>query len=422
MGKDEREEQGQNGGESAIFVARQPIFRLNRRVFGYELLFRSGLANFFDPDQDGSAATSKVITNSFLLIGIRKITGGKKAFINFNDEFLLKEYPLLVPKKLVVVEVLEDTVLTPALLRACQNLVARGYTLALDDFVYQPSLEPLIELAHIVKLDVRAKTLDELEEDVDRLAPHRLALLAEKVETQQEFESLKQLGFKLFQGYFFSKPLIVQGRDIPGSKLQYLRILKLINDENYDFAKVAELISKDLSLSYKLLKYVNSAASRGRMEVTTLQGAVARAGEMNLRKWLSLIMCSYLAEDKPAEILRLTIMRANFAGQVGAALDRGHEFANICHTLGMFSLLDVLLDQPMSVVVAGLNFNREISATLTGEKKTRFSEILVLTMAYEKGDWQTVTDLALRMGDILNRLPFFYEDAMEAVKLFYEIT
>ncbi|MEW6518403.1 MAG: HDOD domain-containing protein [Thermodesulfobacteriota bacterium] len=409
----------QPGSGSRIFIARQPIFRRNGRVFGYELLFRSGLDNFFDAGQDGEQATSRVITNTFSLIGISKITEGKKAFINFTGDMLIKEYPALFPQRITVAEILEDVHATREVIEACRNLVAKGYILALDDFIFCEERLPLVEIAHIIKFDVRALSMEELRLNLQKVAPYNVKLLAEKVETIEEFDVLQDMGFTFFQGYFFSKPKIVQGRDIPGSKLQYLKIIRAIQDENYNFKKISEFIAHDVSLSYKLLRYVNSAAMRRRVEVTSLQSAVALVGELTLRKWLSLMMLSYMADDKPQELLRLTLLRARFCEQIGEKMGRGRDFALTCYTVGMFSLLDVLLDQPMGKVLQPLSLSHDIVATLTGEETTAYAVILRLVKAYERGDWLDVTRLASDVNGVFDYLPLFYENALDDVRSFY---
>ena len=402
-----------------IFIARQPIFRGNGRVYGYELLFRSGLDNFFDEGQDGEQATSKVITNTFSLIGISKITAGRKAFINFTGDMLVKEYPALFPARITVAEVLENVEVTQEVIDACRNLVAKGYILALDDFVFTEEFLPLVEIAHIIKFDVQAMTMDQLSYNLQQVAPYSVKLLAEKVETIEEYDVLKAMGFTFFQGYFFSKPKIVQGRDIPGSKLQYLKIIRVLQDENYNFKKITEFIAHDVSLSYKLLRYVNSAAMRRRVEVTSMQSAVALVGELTLRKWLSLMMLSYMADDKPQELLRLTLLRARFCEQIGEKMGKGRDFTLTCYTVGMFSLLDVLLDQPMENVLQKLSLAQDINATLIGEEATQYSVILKLVKAYERGDWQEVIRLASGLKNVYDHLPIFYENALDDVRSFY---
>jgi len=401
-----------------IFIARQPIFRRNQKVFAYELLFRSGLVNSFDAGQDGEEATSKVLTNSYLLIGLAKLTGGKKAFINFTEEMLLNRVPALFPKATTVVEILESVEVTPEVVNACHSLVGRGYVLALDDFFYEQKFLPLIELARIVKFDFRKMSIDELRSQIESVSLYNLKLLAEKIETAEEFEIAKEMGFDLFQGYFFSRPHIVEGKDIPGSKLQYLQILKLIQDENYDFAKLGALISHDVSLAYKLLKYVNSAYFARAREVQSVTDAVVMLGEVNIRKWLSLMMLSYMAEDKPPELLRMASIRGSFCELVVQRLLGRPLEGSRYYTVGMFSLLPALLDKPMGVILEELPLAPEIKEVLLRTALSPMRYTLALVRDYERGNWDSVLRLAgcLRINPA--DLPALYDAALDIVEQF----
>jgi EAL and modified HD-GYP domain-containing signal transduction protein len=396
-----------------IFVARQPIFKRNKEVFAYELLFRSGLTNYFDPLQDGEEATSKVITNSFLLIGIPAITEGKKAFINFSEDMLLKGYPSLFPKEIAVVEVLETVGATPEVVQACEALVGEGYVLALDDFLYEDRFLPLIKLAKIIKFDIRQMSLAELEHQAKIVSRYNVKLLAEKIETNEEFEATKKLGFELFQGYFFSRPHIMEGRDIPGSKLHYLQVLKVIQDEDYDFAELAKYVSRDVSLAYKLLKYANSAYFARRQKVESIEMAVAMLGQLTLRKWLSLMMLSYLADDKPSELLRLAAFRGSFCELIADQLLGQRKEAGMFHTVGMFSLLPAMLDKAMADILPELALPEAIQEALLVEVATPLSRTLRLVMAYERGDWENTARLAKKLAIKLDSLPLLYEQAIE---------
>ncbi len=399
-----------------IFIARQPIFRRNQKVYGYELLFRSSLANFFDPTIEGTVASSKVITNSFLLIGIREITEGKKAFINFTGDMLCREYPALFPKEITVVEVLEDVIVTREVVEACKFLQSQGYVLALDDFVYKLEVEPLLSLVDIIKIDVRAIGLEETERQVKILSTYNVKLLAEKIETIDEFEATREMGFHYFQGYFFKKPKIVAGKDIPGSKLQYLQILRLLQDENYDFHKLAKLVSQDVSISYKLLKYVNSAYFGRRQEIQSLQSAVAMIGEVDLRKWLALVMVAYLAEDKPVELIRTSMLRAEFCSLIAKHLTGTTKDIQRYYTAGMFSLLDAILDKSMAEILPDLNLAQEISDALLGNNPGQLMGALYLIRAYESGSWKTAFQLAQKLGLDIDNLPPMYSEALAAIK------
>ncbi len=403
--------------EPNIFVARQPIFKRNKEVFAYELLFRSGLTNYFDPLQDGEEATSKVITNSFLLIGIATITEGKKAFINFSEEMLLQGYPSLFPKEIAVVEVLETVGTTPEVVEACEKLVGAGYVLALDDFLYEDRFLPLINLAKIIKFDIRQMSFSELERQAKIVSRHNVKLLAEKIETFEEFEATKKLGFDLFQGYFFSRPHIMEGRDIPGSKLHYLQVLKVIQDEDYDFAELAKFVSRDVSLAYKLLKYANSAYFARRQKVESIEMAVAMLGQLTLRKWLSLMMLSYLADDKPSELLSLAAFRGSFCELIADQLLGRRKEAGKFHTVGMFSLLPAMLDKAMADILPELALPEAIQEALLSEVATPLSRTLRLVMAYERGDWEKTTRLAEKLKVNHDSLPLLYEQAIEIAQV-----
>lgn len=401
---------------SNIFVARQPIFNRNQKVFGYELLFRSSLANYFDPAQDGEEATSRVITDSFLLLGIPRLTESKKAFINFTGDMLIKEVPALFPKEITMVEVLENIQVTPGVVEACRVLVKKGYRLALDDFQYDPQWDPLLDLAPIVKFDFRKTGLAELQAEVANLSRFKVKLLAEKVETLEEFNAAQELGFDYFQGYFFRRPNIIEGRDIPGSKLTHLQVLRELQGENYDFQKVAALISRDVSLSYKLLKYVNSAYFGRPQEIQSVQSAIALLGELSLRKWLSLMMLSYMAEDKPSELLRLSIQRAAFCEMLALRLPAAKKQAQHFFTAGMFSLLDALLDQPMETVLRELALAGDMRDALLGKGVSLLAKILYLVKLYEQGQWQKAIQLAQHAGLEAVDLPNHFLKAIDAVK------
>ncbi len=398
---------------SNIFVARQPIFTRNKEVFAYELLFRSGLHNYFDPLQDGEEATSKVITNSFLLIGIATITEGKKAFINFNEEMLLKGYPSLFPKEIAVVEVLETVGATPEVLQACERLVGAGYVLALDDFLYEDRFLPLVKLARIIKFDIRLMSFAELERQVKIVSRYNVKLLAEKIETNEEFEATKKLGFDLFQGYFFSRPRIMEGRDIPGSKLHYLQVLKLIQNEDYDFSELSMYVSRDVSLAYKLLKYANSAYFARRQKLESIEMAVAMMGQLTLRKWLSLMMLSYLADDKPSELLSLAAFRGSFCEMIAGQLLGLRKEAGMYHTVGMFSLLPAMLDRAMADILPELALPEVIQEALLSVVATPISRTLSLVIAYERGDWDTTIELGEKLQINLESLPLLYAQAIE---------
>ncbi len=409
-----------NQGEiQNIYIARQPIFRRTTKVFAYELLFRSGYENFTDPKLNGESTTSRVMINSFLVMGLRRLTEGKRAFINFNNPMLIKQYPALLPREDIVVEILEDVIVTPELISSCRRLVDMGYMLALDDFIYKPEFDPLLKLSRIVKFDIRAMSMSELARDVEKVTPFNVKLLAEKVETREEFAATREMGFHFFQGYFFCKPEIITGREIPPSKVQYLQLLRMIQDENYNFRKIADLIAHNVSLSVKLLRYVNSAAIGLRTKVKSLQTAIALIGELNIRKWLSLIMLSLMAEEKPQELIKLSIERAGFCSRISADLPGKKQDDGVFFIVGMFSLLDVLLDQPMEVILKDLNLADDVLDCLLGRSKGILFQTLALVKAYERGDWDNMEHWAGHLEVDTEKLPGYFDEALKEVRAFY---
>ncbi|MDE3180918.1 MAG: EAL domain-containing protein, partial [Acidobacteriota bacterium] len=232
------------------FIARQPIFNRHEQVYGYELLFRSDMNNDFD-GSDGEAA-SRNVADHLMTVG-KALTAGKLAFINCPAGFLINDYVMLLPKKDTVVEVLETVTPAPEIIEACRRLKRAGYLIALDDFVLTPQTQILVELADIIKVDFVATPPSAREEIVRQLAPHGVQLLAEKVETREEFRHAAGLGYKFFQGHFFCRPEIIASKRIPGSKLAYLRLMNLVTRPEIDLVALEEVINGEVSLCYKLL-------------------------------------------------------------------------------------------------------------------------------------------------------------------------
>jgi len=405
--------------EHNIFVARQPIFNRKEKVYAYELLFRSDQANnFFDTAVTDEKATSNVISNSFFLMGINRVTQGKKAFINFSDQLLIKEYPLLCDKDITVIEVLETATISPSLIDACRKFTQRGFKIALDDFIYTESWQPLMQLAHIIKLDVLAMDMDELSRQVENARQFNVKLLAEKVEDHGVYQKTMDMGFDYFQGYFFSKPNILSGRDIPVNKLHLLKVLNMLNDRNMDFIKLGRIVAEDVSLSYKLLKLVNSAWLYLPNKVESLPNAVAMLGEDNFRKFASLITLSSMADDKPSELTRMAVFRANFCEEVGKLMPKLPKKNGICYTIGMFSLLDALLDKPMKEILQELALSDSVCNALLGKNRDLYAAPLLLLNAWEQGLWQNVTILSKKMQINQQDLPAIFDKCLDTVENF----
>ena len=326
------------------FIARQPIFARDKTVVAYELLFRQTAENVFgshDPDQ-----ATKACLDTAILVGFDFLKG-HSVFVNCTRDCLLSGYVALFSPEITVVEVLETVTPDQEVVAACRKLKKAGYRIALDDFVDQPAYAPLTELADIIKVDFRLSPPPVREALVRKFANQRTQLLAEKVETHEEFAAALQLGFTLFQGYFFCKPVVVSTHDISSSRVSYLRILKAANAPELDFGKIEELIKSEPALYYRLLRYLNSAAFGFRVEVKSIAQALVLLGERDLRRWLTLVCVVLANSGKPHELVVLALVRARFC-ELLATRSKVTESASFM--LGLFSLMDAILDTSMGCV------------------------------------------------------------------------
>lgn len=393
------------------YVARQPIFNQRKKIIGYELLFRNEIAQFM-PDIDGDVATSTVLGNTFFNIGTDNLVGDKKSFINFTQNLLLQKVPLLLPREGTVVEILENVEPTAELIEACREISAKGYTIALDDFTYSPKFDSLIEIADIIKFDFRLTSLEDIRAYLDIIPKknHR-QMLAEKVETYEELEVARQMGFELFQGYFFCKPELVKGKEIAGSQISLLRILAEVNRADFDFGELDKIIAPDVGLSYKLLRYINSAFFAKANPINSIQQALVYMGEDEIRRFVSLITMSTLAVTKPTELVRTACIRGKFCESLAATAETGAASGEF-FTLGIFSLIDAIVDQPMEKVMATLPLSQNIQDALV-RRKGPLVGYLALAECYEKGQWPLVVRLAHALKIEQSLLPSIYSQSIE---------
>jgi len=390
-----------------VFVARQPIFDQDRKIYAYELLFRTGMSNAF-PGVDGDEATSSLLSSSFFTVGIEQIASGRKAFINFTEDMLVSGVPAMFPRECVVVEVLEDVRPTDEVIGACRDLAAKGYILALDDFVYADNLAPLIELAQIIKVDFRLTPLDEIKAMVTTLKQYPCKLLAEKIETYEEFSLAKDMGFVYFQGYFFSKPEVLKNKDIPTSQLALLQLIVEVNRAEFEVLDIEKLVNQDISISFKLLKYLNSAYYSRPQPITSIRQAIAFLGERGTKLFVSLIATSKLSEQKPDELIRTSCIRARFLERIGRDrnLDSGDFFM-----LGLFSLLDAMLDASMETLMQQLPLSPAITEALA-YKKGELYPYLQLIELYGAGEWDKLDVAMEELHFDERKIMDFYLDAV----------
>jgi c-di-GMP phosphodiesterase len=373
-----------------VFVGRQPILGPNLKTIGYEVLYRN-----CEVDQamftDDSAATATVLLNTYLDIGLEHVVGSHLAFLNIPEQFLLENFCEALPKNRVVLEILENVEPTPQVIEALTQLSKQGYTLALDDFVFHECYHPLLELADIVKIDVLGKNKEELRTEVRRLRDYRARLLAEKVEFRETYNFCKELGFFYFQGFFFYRPDIIKGREIPPNRIALLELLGKIQDPDIPFKQLVEHIRNDLSLSYKVLRYVNSAYVGLPRRVDSIDHAAYMVGIDRIRTWATLIVMAG-GKEQPMEILIMGLVRAKMCEQLGK--QTGSPFPEKYFTMGLLSVLGALYEASMESVLEKLPLPDDIVEALT-TGNGRMGTILSCVKAYEQGEWMELKSLRL---------------------------
>jgi len=394
------------------FIGRQAILDQQKKVYAYEILFRSGLKNAFDPNLDGNVATQSVMVNAMLDFGMNKLVSDKRAFINFTEQNLLNRAPKLLPSENVVVEILETVQPTPEILQVVQEFKEAGYKIALDDFVLMPGYEPLINMADIIKVDFRITTDPEERKKLREILPKHVRLLAEKIETEEEFQQALDFGYVLFQGYFFCKPAVLHQKRLTSNALSKMRLLREINRQNVDFSAITGVISSDTNLVHKLLTYINSAGVGLNNHVSNLKQATVLLGASGVRRWVTLVSLQTFSEDKPPELFTLSLLRAKFCELLAGELKRPGLTPDTGFLLGMFSLIDVLLSLPMDDVLKEVSLSDELSDALRG-KDNDLRRLLDLVVAYEKGDWETVSTCCARENLRPEHLQPTYDKVLE---------
>jgi EAL and modified HD-GYP domain-containing signal transduction protein len=391
-----------------VFVARQAIFDRTLKIYGYELLFRSRLTDSYD-GHDDALATLQVIANSFLTIGASKVLGGGQAFINCPQSLLSDERIEMLPRSTTVIEILESIKPEPEAIAACRQLKDLGFRLALDDFTGQDGYEGFIELADFIKVDFRAVTIAARASICSKYGKRGIRMLAEKVETRKEFQEALDFGYDYYQGHFFARPSITTGREITGYKLNYLNILKEIHQPEIDHRHITELIQFEVSLTHRLLRFVNSAAFERSSRVKSIREAVTLLGDDGIRKWVWLAALPELASNKPGELIVSAAVRARFCELI-APLARLASRESDLFLMGMLSLLDAMLDRPLAELLAELNLAGDMQEGLLSLESpdNGVASVYSMVRAYEAADWTTLDTCAERLRIPREQLPDLY--------------
>lgn len=363
-----------------FLIGRQQILDNKLNTFAYEILFR-GKDFDLSIQESAASATNQVITDTILEIGLNELVGPHLAFINFTARNILEKTPLDLPKDRIVVEVLENVKVDMQIIKNLRELSSRGYTIALDDFELTPEWVPLLEFCDIVKLDVMAYSMEETHRTIEKLKPYKLKLLAEKVETHQEFKLLQEWGCELFQGFFFSKPNIVEGKRLGVSQTATLQLLAAINKQDVTFQEVSKIIAQDVSLSYKLLHYLNSASFALPNKIQSLQHAATYLGLKELRRWVNILALSSMS-SKPPAVLQSILVRAKMCELLAAEIKEDPETYFL---VGLLSGLDSILDLPLEKGLQQLPLSNLVSDAIL-QKSGSAGEALQYALDYERWD------------------------------------
>ena len=372
-----------------FYAARQPILDKSKKLFAYELLFRDSIDNVF-PDIDGDEATSKMIEASQFNMGISEFTGNKAAFINFTLETMEKGYPEMLTPEEVVVEILETVKPGKKLLALCKDLHTKGYTLALDDYEHKNVWAHFYPFIKIIKIDIQQSSIDDIKEVLIAIKDHpHIKMLAEKVETYEEYDQMLQLGFDYFQGYFFAKPEMIKTKPLSPSQIAMAELLYETSKTDLDLNSITSVFERDVSLSYKLLRYANSAIFKRRNEISTIKQALVILGSGELKRFIGLMFAVTANPDKPSELINMAMTRAKFcelvAYDIHAQLD-----VSIAFLTGLLSMIDAILDEEMASVLEKLPLSQDIKEPLL-TKKGVMAAIIKLVEFIEQAQWDKTT-------------------------------
>ena len=393
----------------SIHIARQAILDAKRQVFGYELLYRNE-ATDAGCTTSGDLAASRVLTDAVLAIGLETLTGGSLAFVNFTRDLLLSDAAALLPSKSVVIELREDIVVDTEVINVCRDLKTKGYTLALDDFVAGSAAEELLPYVNFIKLDGLDTPPIIWQPLAHRLASPKVRVVAERVETVDTVAQAGDAGCTLFQGYYFCRPATQSAKALPARRLAYLNLFSAVNRPDLTIAQLEDLVKRDVSLTVRVLRSINSAAYGLRQEITSVRHALVLLGLQQVRQWASVWAMAGLNSGGTPEMVSVALLRARSCEMIGNTYS-GPEVGNEMFLLGMCSMLDAIVDQPMEKAINGLQFTASVRDALLGGSNPMRS-ILDAVIAHEQGDWEQSEEIMTRVGLSPQLLPEAYAEAL----------
>jgi len=370
-----------------VFVARHPVFDKEKEVVGHELDFRSGFQAYYEAlEADRSSADLMAFVN------YGELTDGKKGFIRFPRNLLMMDFPLLFDSESMVTGVPAELAGDEEIVDRCRGLREYEYALSIDGITEAHLGSPLLELADFVAVDFLATTPEQREAVVRQLAGGKPLVIARNLEAATDFDQAVALGYTYYHGQFFIKPIVRPGKEIAANKLTYLQLLREVNNPALSYEEIAALVEQDVALTYKLLRFMNSAWFGLKFEVSSVKHALVLLGPKEIRRWVSLVAVRSTGDDKPYELLVRSLSRAKACEQIGQAADMGKEASEL-FLMGMLSLMDALTDRSLEEVLGKLPLKEGIRAALLGGTGI-YRNVFDVVLAYERGDWDTVTAAA----------------------------
>lgn len=365
-----------------IYLGRQPIFNKDLKPVAYELLYRGGDTDH--ADKDGARASADVLINAFLEMGVQRVVGKARAFIHVTPEILDDDLLRLFDPSQLVLQLMPEVGFDDALLETLSQLRSNGYGICVDDLLVHEGTQPLLERAHFVKVDLLAVPEAELAEHVAALRRFPVALIAEKVETHEQFDQCQTLGFDFFQGYFFARPKLVSSRTMSEDRLSVMHLLATLHSPSSKLEDVQKVIQRSVSLSYRLLRYANSAAFNLPRKITSIAQATVILGQRRIRDMATLLALTG-SNDKPPELTRTLLARARLCALLAPP---GHGHADSAFTAGLFSGLDALMDRPLAHLLDDLPLADEIRLAVL-EHAGPLGRILAAVLALEHGEFES---------------------------------
>lgn len=377
------------------YLARQPIVDMNRKLYGYEMLYRGGDENFFPAQMDQSVATRDVLSGLQTEFALNDVSGGKCVFINLPKDICMSDVMRLLAPADYVIEILEDTAVDKPFVSRVAALREAGYRFALDDYIGQPCFDPILPFVEIIKVDFQLAS-EAQKSAIVRAHRKNKRVLAEKIETQSDFEWAKRMGYSLFQGYYFSRPVVMRKETINVAVATHMKLWQLINEKDPSYDKIADIIIKDAGMTYKLLNKINTLEFFRANRVISVPQALARMGTEGIRRWIILVLLQDCMPEQNDDSVKLALVRALFTERVMRALKQD-EYADDAYMVGMFSVFDSALDTALPRLLDMMHVAPRVKGALMRQKDV-LGGILKLAQGYETGQWADVEPLPRKRG------------------------